>query len=216
MASCPRRRNVGGVAEGDRHAATVRVVLRAEPYSGGHHRDANVIFSSGWQRICTLFHCVHPASCSICIESDKQLAAQLQEGKANAVHACRNGLTDCAAPILIDEKAIANLFVGQFLTEQPDEDWFRRRAEELGFDVADYLAALREVPVVEPDRVRVILDLLTRLTRLVTTLACRSSGGSTTAGTSRRPTAIPQPGFSSGKPSIPISPTGWKPTSTRR
>src|SRR5574340_552811 len=43
--------------------------------------NANVLFSSRWQRICTQFHRIHPITCGRCIESDTQLATQLQEGK---------------------------------------------------------------------------------------------------------------------------------------
>lgn len=133
--------------------------------------NANVLFSSRWQRICTLYHRVHPMTCERCIESDTQLASQTRKGKGYAIYSCRNGLTDCAAPIFIEGKQVANVFIGQFLTKPPDEDWFRRQAEEFGFDVADYLAALREVPIVRADKIPAILDLLTRMTRLITNLA---------------------------------------------
>ncbi len=133
--------------------------------------DANVLFSSRWQRICTLFHRVNPATCSRCIESDRYLATQLEEGKPYSIYACKNGLTDCAAPILIDGKKVANVFVGQFLTQKPDEQWFRRQAREFGLDVEDYIAALREVPLVDTAKVPLILDLLIRMTGLITNLA---------------------------------------------
>lgn len=133
--------------------------------------NANVLFSSRWQRICTLFHRVHPVTCSRCVESDRYLATQLDEGKPYTIYACKNGLTDCAAPILIDGKKVANVLIGQFLTQKPDEQWFRQQAQEFGFDVKDYIAALREVPLVEPARVPLILDLLIRMTGLITNLA---------------------------------------------
>ena len=133
--------------------------------------NANVLFSSCWRRICTQFHRVHSITCSRCIESDTQLAAQLQEGKNYAIYSCRNGLTDCASPIIIEGKHIANVFIGQFFINKPDEDWYLRQAEEFGFDLADYLAAVREVPIVEEKRIPVILDLLIRMTRVITNLS---------------------------------------------
>ncbi|MBI4292739.1 MAG: PAS domain S-box protein [Betaproteobacteria bacterium] len=133
--------------------------------------DANVLFSSRWQRICTEFHRVHPTTCERCLESDRHLAALLREGKTYAIYACRNHLTDCAAPIIIEGKHIANVFVGQFFTVRPDEGLFRLQAEEFGFDVSDYLAALHEVPIVEAERIPVIVELLLRATRLITNLA---------------------------------------------
>jgi len=132
--------------------------------------NANVLLSSPWQRICTQFHRVHPAACSRCIESDTRLSIQLQEGKTYSIYACKNGLTDCASPIIIEGKHIANVFIGQFLTKKPDEAWFRRQAEEFGFDVADYLDALRDVPIVDAEKIPVIHELLVRMTRLITNL----------------------------------------------
>lgn len=132
--------------------------------------NANVLLSSRWRRICTQFHRVHPTTCGRCIESDVKLAAQLREGLTYTIYACQNGMTDCASPIIIEGKHIANLFIGQFLTKKPDKAWFRRQAKEFGFDVSDYLAALHEVPIVDEQKVPVILDLLVRMTRVVTNL----------------------------------------------
>ena len=133
--------------------------------------NANVLVSSRWQRICTQFHRVHPTACSRCIQSDTQLAMQLQEGKAYSIYVCRNGLTDCASPIVIEGKHIANVFIGQFLIKEPDEALFRQQAEEFGFDTADYLDALREVPTVEAARIPLIQEMLIRVTRLITHLS---------------------------------------------
>ena len=132
---------------------------------------ANVLFSSRWQRICTDFHRVHRTTCSYCVESDKSITSKLEAGQSYAVRTCDNGLTDCASPIILEGKHVANVFIGQFLTKKPDEERFRRQAELFGFEASDYLAALREVPIVEPDRIPLILDLLSRMTRVVTNLS---------------------------------------------
>lgn len=133
--------------------------------------NANVLLSSRWQRICTQFHRIHPTTCGRCIESDKHLAIQLQEEKTYTIYTCKNGLTDCASPIIIEEKHIANLCIGQFMTEEPDDEWFRRQAGEFGFDAVDYLAALHEVPVVNAEKIPVIIDLLARMTCVITHLS---------------------------------------------
>lgn len=132
---------------------------------------ANVLYSSRWQRICVQFHRVQPDTCRRCIESDTQITSCLGAGQTSAMCHCKNGLTDCAAPIVLEGETVANVFVGQFLTHPPDEDRFRRQAQEFGFDVDDYLAALREVPVVDEERVPVILEFLTRMTSVITNLS---------------------------------------------
>jgi PAS domain S-box-containing protein len=133
--------------------------------------EANVLLSSRWQRICTQFHRVHPATCARCLECDTRIAVRLGAGQTHTIAPCLNGLTDCASPIIIEGKHVANLFIGQFLTEAPDETRFRRQAEEFGFDVADYITALREVPVVDGTTIPTILDLLVRMTRVLTNLS---------------------------------------------
>jgi PAS domain S-box-containing protein len=132
---------------------------------------ANVLLSSRWQRICSQFHRVNAASCARCLECDTQMAGHLEKGQTHTIYPCLNGLTDCASPIVVDGQHIANLFVGQFLTQPPDEARFRRQAAEFGFDVDDYLAALREVPVVDAAGIPDILDLLARITRVITNLS---------------------------------------------
>ena len=48
------------------------------------------------------------------VESDTRLALNLQEGRNYSIYRCRNGMTDCASPIIIDGRHVANVFVGQF------------------------------------------------------------------------------------------------------
>ncbi len=79
--------------------------------------NANVLLSSRWRCICTQFHRVHPITCDRCIESDTQLATQLKAGKTYTIYKCKNCLTDCASPIIIEGKHAANVFIGQFLTK---------------------------------------------------------------------------------------------------
>ena len=132
---------------------------------------ANVLLSSRWRRICIQFHRVHPATCSFCIDSDTHLTMELQAGENYPIYPCKNDLTDCASPIVIDGKHVANVFIGQFLTREPDEAIFRQKAKEFGFDTADYLAALHGVPIVDEKKIPIILDLLTRMTRMITNLS---------------------------------------------
>lgn len=65
----------------------------------------------------------------------------------------------------------ANVLTGQFMTAPPDETSFRGQAEEYGFDVADYLAALREVLVVAAGKLAAIHGMLVRMTNLITNLS---------------------------------------------
>jgi len=123
--------------------------------------------STRWQRICADFHRVNEHTCRRCIESDTVLANRLEEGASFSLYQCGNGLTDAASPILIEGRHLGNVFVGQFLVEPPDEDFFRSQAAQFGFDEVAYLEALSRVPVVPKEKLPVILGYLTTCAALV-------------------------------------------------
>ncbi|CAA7619115.1 putative Histidine kinase [Candidatus Terasakiella magnetica] len=133
--------------------------------------EANILASSRWQRACTDFHRVNAKSCARCIESDTGLALSLDEGKDYAMYRCKNGMTDCAAPIIIGGHHIANVFIGQFHTTAIDEDFFVSQAEELGLERDAYLAAIREAPVMDEARLPSILGFLARFAKLIGSFA---------------------------------------------
>ncbi|WP_237051532.1 PAS domain S-box protein [Magnetospirillum sp. ME-1] len=129
--------------------------------------EAEILASSRWQRVCTDFHRVNEKSCARCIESDTDLALRLNEGKDYAMYRCRNGMTDCASPIIIAGHHVANVFIGQFHTGAIDESFFIVQAEEVGFEREAYLAAVREAPVMDEARLPSILGFLARFAKLV-------------------------------------------------
>ena len=129
--------------------------------------EGEVLVGSRWQRICTDFHRVNERTCEKCIESDTQLANELQQGKRFSIYRCRNGLTDAASPIVIEGKHLANAFVGQFLLEPPNLEFFRRQAVTYGFEEMAYLDALSEVPIVGKKNLPAILNFLTTFAEMV-------------------------------------------------
>jgi signal transduction histidine kinase/CheY-like chemotaxis protein len=126
-----------------------------------------VLASSNWQRLCMEFHRVNEATLARCLESDVCLSREVQEGKGYAIYRCRNGLTDCVSPIVVEGRHIANLFIGQFFLQPPDSEEFERRCADFGFDRDAYFQALAEVPIVEEAKVPVILNLLVGLANQV-------------------------------------------------
>ncbi|NWH04852.1 response regulator [Desulfobacter latus] len=121
----------------------------------------NVLVSASRQRICTNFHHIDARRCYRCVESDTELAANLGKGKPFSIYHCKNGLTNAASPIIIEGRHVANLFVGQFLTEAPNMNYFKQQARKFGFDVADYMRALDYVPIISQDKLLTILRFLT-------------------------------------------------------
>jgi PAS domain S-box-containing protein len=133
--------------------------------------DANVLASANWQRACTDFHRVNPESCARCLESDTELAVKLQDGHDFTTYKCKNGMTDCASPIIVEGRHLANVFIGQFHLGPPDLEFFREQAATFGYPEAEYLKAVAEAPVVDEKRLPVILGFLSGFARLMSTMS---------------------------------------------
>jgi len=109
--------------------------------------NGKVLVGIGWQDICTNFHRVNPESCRLCIESDLELTSNVQVGTFKK-YRCKNNMWDIATPIMLGEKCVGNIFMGQFLfdNEKPDYETFRQQARKYGFDEQEYIEALDRVP----------------------------------------------------------------------
>jgi signal transduction histidine kinase len=132
--------------------------------------DGNILVAKKWQKICTDFHRVNAESCQKCLESDTQLANDLEEGKEYTVYRCKNGMVDCASPIIIEGHHIANVYVGQFLFEEPDLSFFRANAKKYGFDEKKYMEALSNVPIID-EKSQVALHYLTEISKFISVMA---------------------------------------------
>jgi signal transduction histidine kinase len=117
-----------------------------------------LLVATGWQDICTKFHRVHPDTLKHCIECDTVLNEEVPPGTF-ITYICKNGLRDCATPLVVGSQRVGNLFTGQFFFEgeRPDDSAFREQAARYGFDEETYLDAFRRVP--EFSRVKIDLAL---------------------------------------------------------
>ena len=125
--------------------------------------EGEMITASGWQDICTKFHRVNAETCKNCLESDTALANSLAKGEKFNIYRCLNGLVDVAMPIHIGGTHRANLFIGQFLTDEPDLEFFRKQAIEFGFPENEYLEALAKVSILTEAEVKAKLEFLTEI-----------------------------------------------------
>jgi len=130
--------------------------------------QGEVLLKAGWQEICTDFHRVHPRTLKRCLDSDVAIAARLGSGLEQVCHKCLNGLMDMAAPVIVNGEHVASVFIGQFFSEEPDEDFFRAQARKYGFDEEAYLKALSKVPVLEEKKVKSIISFLARFAEVLT------------------------------------------------
>ncbi len=107
----------------------------------------DVLVATGWQDICTKFHRCHPETERNCRESDVALSAGVKPGEFK-IYRCKNGMYDIATPIVLGERHLGNLFLGQFFYEDepPDHRAFRAQARRYDFDEKAYMDALDRVP----------------------------------------------------------------------
>jgi diguanylate cyclase (GGDEF)-like protein/PAS domain S-box-containing protein len=130
--------------------------------------ENNVISEIGWQEACTDFHRVCPISKQRCEESNHCLAEEAGARTRGFVGGlCRNGLMDYASPIVIEGEQMATLYFGQILHEPPDMAFFRRQAQECGFDEEAYLEAIRKVPVIPRERIEPIMAFFSQLAQML-------------------------------------------------
>ncbi len=127
-----------------------------------------VLVGTGWQDICVKFHRANAESCSFCHESDISLSSGVSPGTFKE-YRCKNNMWDIASPIMLGERHIGNIFLGQFLydDEKPDYELFRAQARRFGFDEAEYLAALDRVPRWSRDKVRSAMGYYSKLARML-------------------------------------------------
>ncbi|MEI6293976.1 MAG: PAS domain S-box protein, partial [Methanomicrobiales archaeon] len=132
----------------------------------------NVLVATGWQDICTKFHRVNEMSCRNCLESDLYLTGNVKPGEY-LIYKCKNHMWDMVTPIMIGQKHVGNLFLGQFFftDEIPDRSVFTTQAEKFGFNKEEYLAALDRVPRWSREKVKTIMDFYTKFASKISNLS---------------------------------------------
>ncbi len=133
--------------------------------------NGNLLLFANFRRACAEFHRVGEISSQRCAESDAIVGSGLEKGQDFTIYTCKNGLTDAASPLIIDGKHLANILIGQFHLQEPDLDFFRRQARDLGYDEEDYLAAIKEVPIMSEAKLPSILGFLSGFAKMMGSLS---------------------------------------------
>lgn len=127
-----------------------------------------VLVSTGWQDICVEFHRTQQESCRFCQESDIYLSNGVSPGTFRE-YRCKNSMWDIVTPIMLGNRHIGNIFLGQFLydDEKPDYDLFRAQAKRFGYDETAYLAALDRVPRLSRETVATAMRFYSKLAQMI-------------------------------------------------
>ncbi len=137
--------------------------------------DNTVRIAVGWQPICMHYHRGHPESRFCCEASNRDIQSRLVEGEITGAK-CKNGLWDLAMPIMVGSNHLATLYIGQFLYEDEtlDMEFFTRQAERYGYDMTGYLDAVRQVPRLSREQVRVSIEYTASLVGLLAELGFKN------------------------------------------
>ncbi len=134
--------------------------------------NGNALVSTGWMDICTQFHRVCPETLKNCLESDTKLSKGVPPGTYRQ-YRCKNNMWDMASPIVVGERHIGNIFLGQFFfdDETIDYDLFRDQARRYGFDEREYIAALDRVPRWSREKVDAVMNFYSKFANLISSLS---------------------------------------------
>lgn len=81
-----------------------------------------------------------------------------REGKG--VYRCHAGLIDFSIDLIVDGKKMGTVIGGQVLSAEPDEDTFRKVANEIGVNEDEYVRALHKVNVRTEESIDAAVELL--------------------------------------------------------
>lgn len=110
----------------------------------------NILVGAGVNDVCTRFHWDNPYTFTRCWRNAPDIEKQLRTFSGEQLECrCGNGMVHMAIPVVIEGSCLAVFFSGSFFYDDspPDMDWFRRQAEEAGFETEAYLAAVSRVPL---------------------------------------------------------------------
>lgn len=97
-------------------------------------------------------------------------------GKKGETHTytCPNGLTEFAVPIMIKGKYIASIIGGQFFSQPPSEEDYRKVAKDGNFDEEEYLKEINRINVISTEKLDEMAHLLTLLTKNIENIAVKN------------------------------------------
>jgi PAS domain S-box-containing protein len=134
--------------------------------------EGNILVKKGWQNICTKFHRTHPETLANCLQSDDQLTKDVEPGMFN-FYKCKNNMWDISAPLMLNDRHVGNVFLGQFFFDDEfvDEDLFRQQARKYGFDENAYMEALNQVPRWNANTVSTVMSFYTKLSTILSSIS---------------------------------------------
>ena len=124
-------------------------------------RDGNPITRpSSYTRFCDGF--VHKSKIgdSRCAASHNRMGQEAARTRRPFVGPCHAGLIDFAAPVLIGNELMGTVLGGQILSEKPNEDSYRKIAQEIGTSEIGLVDAVNKIEIAEMKNINAAAEVL--------------------------------------------------------
>ncbi len=114
-----------------------------------------------FQKFCFGYQRKNKKGQELCRKSDTEGLRDAQKQGRDWYYCYSGGLIDFGFPIIVDGMQLGSWLGGQILLEKPDEEKFRKQADEIGIeDKEGYIEALRQVPIVPQKKLEAAIELL--------------------------------------------------------
>ncbi len=114
-----------------------------------------------FEKFCFGYQRQNKKGLELCMKSDAQGPQDAQREGRSWYYCYSGGLIDFGFPITVDGVQIGNWLGGQILLEKPDEEKFRKQAEDIEIkDKEGYIEALNQVPIVPEEKLEAAIELL--------------------------------------------------------
>ena len=119
--------------------------------------QGDIIIESPNSKFCKNFHRKYPTLNHICSNNKHLLAYSIDKNPK-----CHLGLSNLSVPIILCKDVIGYIQLGQFFTEKPDLDFYKKKCDFYGFNEKEYFEALKEIPIVPEDKLDSYKNLITQ------------------------------------------------------
>lgn len=130
-----------------------------------------VTVGSGFSRFCMSLTRKSEHGCKKCEECDRNGALITLKNGRPTVYKCHAGLTDYAAPIMLNGMFIGSFIGGQIRVSEVDEEEMCRTAKKYGIDSDEYIAAANETPIIPFEDIERAAVFLSELTETLSDMA---------------------------------------------
>jgi ligand-binding sensor protein len=123
--------------------------------------DGNPITNpSSYTRFCMDY--THSTECGDkrCAESHRKGGEEAARTGKPVVYECHAGLIDFAAPIMLEGRLMGTILGGQILADSPNEEKYRKIANEIGVNEDEYVDAVGKIPILTKRRIEAAANVL--------------------------------------------------------